>query len=101
MSVSASGISTCRTLLIRARTGAVARNMTSGPMSVKCASAGWTGWNDLLFRAFGDDAADGREDAGEQRQLFGAEMRAAIGDLAEKDREEVRGGIDRSHERRR
>ena len=98
MSVSASGISTCRRLLIRARTGAVARNMTSGPISVKCASAGWTGWNDFCLRALGDDAADGREDAGEERQLFGPEMRPAIGDLAKKDRQEVRGGVDRSHE---
>ena len=51
-----------------------------------------------LFDAFGDGAADGCEDAGEERQLFGPEVRPAIGNLAEKDRQEMRGGIDRSHD---
>ena len=32
-------------------------------------------------------------------ELFGAEMRAAVGDLAKKDREKVGRLVDRSHER--
>ena len=91
-------MSTCRRLLIRARTGAVARNMTSGADQREVRERRMDRLERLLLGALGDDAADGREHAGEQRQLFGAEMRAAIGDFAEKDRQEVRGCVDRAHE---
>jgi hypothetical protein len=54
---------------------------------------------DLLAASIGDDGAHGGEDAGNQRELVGAEVRPAVGDFAEKDRQEVRRIVDRADDR--
>ena len=60
---SASGMPTRRVGSIRARTGALARNMITGAMIVKCARPGCTGRKTSAGVPFGDHAANGGEDA--------------------------------------
>ena len=49
----------------------------------------------LLSPALGDDAAHGREDAGDECQFVRPEMRPTVGDLAQHDRQKQRGLVDR------
>ena len=51
----------------------------------------------LFARSFGNDSTHGREHAGQQCELIGAEVRAAVGNLAEKDRQDcVESSTDRT-----
>ena len=54
---------------------------------------------DVLLDAFADDTANGRKHAGNEAELLWTEVSAAVGDLAEKDREKVSRRVDRSDQR--